>query len=91
MSRYQSLGYNQPSESVLNVSEIELNGTVYDINDSSESGINLSIWWTPSKQTSITGLVNLKFMKLKTMKSHTFLWYQKGSGTILPFYPSHFL
>lgn len=59
MSRYQSLGYNQPSESVLNVSEIELNGTVYDINDSSESGINLSNWWTPSKQTSITGLVRV--------------------------------
>ena len=59
MSRHQSLGYNQPSESVLNVSEIELNGTVYDINDSSESGINLSNWWTPSKQTSITGLVRV--------------------------------
>jgi hypothetical protein len=59
MSRYQSLGYNQPSESVLTVSEIELNGTVYDINESSESGINLSNWWTPSKETSITGLVRV--------------------------------
>jgi hypothetical protein len=59
MSRYQSLGYNQPSESTLTVSEIELNGNVYDVNDSSESGINLSNWWTPSKQTSITGLVRV--------------------------------
>lgn len=59
MSRYQSLGYNQPSESSLTVSEIDLNGTVYDINDSSESEINLSNWWTPSKQTSITGLVRV--------------------------------
>ena len=59
MSRYQSLGYNQPIESVLNVAEIDLNGTVYEINDSSESGINLSNWWTPSRQTSITGLVRV--------------------------------
>ena len=59
MSRYQSLGYNQPSESTLTVSEIELNGNVYEVNDSSESGINLSNWWTPSKQTSITGLVRV--------------------------------
>lgn len=59
MIRYQSLGYNQPNESTLTVSEIELNGNVYDVNDSSESGINLSNWWTPSKQTSIRGLVRV--------------------------------
>jgi hypothetical protein len=64
MSRYQSLGYNQPNESVLNVTEIELNGTVYDIDDSSESGINLSSWWTPSKQTSITGLVRVNIAEI---------------------------
>jgi hypothetical protein len=61
MSRYQSLGYNQPSESTLNVSEIELNGTIYDTNEASESGINLSNWWTPSKLTSITGVVRINF------------------------------
>lgn len=55
MSRYQSLGYNQPSENALSVSEIELNGTVYDLFDPTEAGVNISDWWTPSKQTSITG------------------------------------
>jgi hypothetical protein len=41
------------------VSEIEFNGTVYDANEASKSGINLSHWWTPSKQTSITGVIKV--------------------------------
>jgi hypothetical protein len=64
MSRYQSLGYNQPSESALIVSEIELNGKVYEVNDFSESGINLSNWWIPSKQTSIKGLVGVNIAEI---------------------------